>query len=261
MLNDPYYIVKSEVDQAVNGISVLWQRWKGLIQTSNTMTDDEYMWTVREIRSGTDEMELDLRDLSDTVYAVEQNPIKFNISASELENRKNYIAKTQTFVKEVKKSLVSPEVIAKQQSDQRNNLMSVAKRQNAANNDNDNGNYKYTKLQDALDTDNTSFLQDQEQQQQMIMRDQDQDLGQLQKAVGTLGQIGLTINDELDSQHKLLDELGTEVDNTSGHMKQAQKKITKLLNDTVDKHQCICILVLVIILIGVITFIIYDLIK
>lgn len=83
---------------------------------------------------------------------------------------------------------------------------------------------------------------------------------------GTLGQIGLTLHDELETQNRLvwakrpsagdwcfacrlLDDLDEDVDSTTAKMTHAMKKVNRILKDTADKKPWCVIAVLSLILI------------
>eukprot|EP01108_Squamamoeba_japonica_P002477 TRINITY_DN218_c0_g1_i1.p1 TRINITY_DN218_c0_g1~~TRINITY_DN218_c0_g1_i1.p1 ORF type:complete len:251 (+),score=122.67 TRINITY_DN218_c0_g1_i1:95-847(+) len=244
MHQDPFYIVKDEVQTAINGVTSLYGRWKDLLRKVDTAKDEEFAWTTNELKSGVRAIEWDLQDLDETVSIVEANPSKFKLDDAEVASRKQFISRSRTLLGEIKQALVSNTAVAKQDADARKQLMSNAPKAKAYD--------KFAKLESAIDRDNNNFLDEQQQQQQLIMQDQDADLSQLQQSVGNLTEIGYTLNVELDNQNRLLDEFGNEVNDTSARMRIAVKKVNKLLVDTADKKPWLVIGCLMVILLALI---------
>ena len=110
----------SEVQQAATGVSTLFTRWKELLQSANTATDEEFRWTTNELKTGVRSIEWDLQDLDETIIIVEANPKKFDLSPDELASRKKFIAGTRAKMSEIKQALNSSDAQVKQDADQRN---------------------------------------------------------------------------------------------------------------------------------------------
>jgi hypothetical protein len=113
------FVYYSEVQQAVNGVTQLYGRWQSLLKTSDTASDEEFIWTTNEIKSGVRSIEWDLQDLEETVAIVESNPAKFTLPADELQARKRFISRTKATMSEMKQALVSTDAQRKQAADQR----------------------------------------------------------------------------------------------------------------------------------------------
>ena len=56
-----------EVQQAIQGINTLYEKWKDLLNSSNTSQNEEFKWTATELKTGLRTIELDLNDLEDTI--------------------------------------------------------------------------------------------------------------------------------------------------------------------------------------------------
>ncbi len=229
------------MSQAINGVNTLYTRWQELLQTANTATDEEFVWTANELKNGVRSIEFDLQDLDETVAIVEANPQKFKLAPGEVASRKKFISDTRKLLGEIKQALLSTKAQAKLEADKRDNLIKQGAKPKAYN--------KFAKLEDALNKDNQNFLEEQQQQQQLIMKDQDHDVENLSKTVGTLREVSIVVGDEIDNQGRMLDELNTEVDSTSARMRSAISQTGKLLNDTADKRPWLIIGVLGVILI------------
>jgi len=76
---------------------------------------------------------------------------------------------------------------------------------------------------------NTDFIYDQQANAQMMMRQQDETLEDLDSAVDRVGNIAITINEELGTQNKMLDELATDLDDAEEKLGVVMGKLGKLL--------------------------------
>nr|XP_005900608.1 PREDICTED: syntaxin-10 isoform X2 [Bos mutus] len=75
-LEDPFFVVRGEVQKAVNTARGLYQRWCELLQESAVVGREELDWTTNELRNGLRSIEWDLEDLEETIGIVEANPGK-----------------------------------------------------------------------------------------------------------------------------------------------------------------------------------------
>jgi len=98
-LQDPFYVVKEEVLQSVNGVTALYDRWQELLKTTNTSQNDEFKWTTNQLRTGIKSIEWDLQDLEETIGIVENNRQKFRLEQAEVDSRKKFISETQYIIK------------------------------------------------------------------------------------------------------------------------------------------------------------------
>ncbi|KAG0288688.1 hypothetical protein BGZ96_007554 [Linnemannia gamsii] len=93
--------------------------------------------------------------------------------------------------------------------------------------------------------DNSQMLQ----LHQRIMDDQDQNLDRLSQSLGRQHEIGLTINDELESQVDILDDTEHLVDRTGNRLSIASRQLAKVAKRTKGCGSWTTILILVVILI------------
>jgi hypothetical protein len=96
--------------------------------------------------------------------------------------------------------------------------------------------------------DNTSFVRDHHSQAQSMLRQQDDNLDSLGVAVDRLHVVGKTINEELKTQNKMLNDLENDMDDAGNKMNFVQAKLSKLLK-TKDGCQIWTIVGLAVILI------------
>uniref|UniRef100_A0A8C6AYU8 Syntaxin 10 n=1 Tax=Monodon monoceros TaxID=40151 RepID=A0A8C6AYU8_MONMO len=75
-LEDPFFVVRGEVQKAVNTARGLYQRWCELLHEGAAVGREELDWTTNELRNGLRSIEWDLEDLEETIGIVEANPGK-----------------------------------------------------------------------------------------------------------------------------------------------------------------------------------------
>lgn len=107
-MEDPFFVVKGEVEKAVNAAQSLHHRWSELVQEGGAASKEEMDWTTNELRNSLRSIEWDLEDLDETVSIVESNPRKFNLDAPELLKRKAFISHTRETLKLMKEQMSSP---------------------------------------------------------------------------------------------------------------------------------------------------------
>ncbi|XP_021570241.1 syntaxin-10 [Carlito syrichta] len=116
-LEDPFFVVRGEVQKAVNTARGLYQRWCELLQEGAAVGREELDWTTNELRNGLRSIEWDLEDLEETIDIlgpgiVEANPGKFKLPVGDLQERKVFVERMREAVQEMKDHMVSPTAIA-----------------------------------------------------------------------------------------------------------------------------------------------------
>jgi len=239
---DPFYIVKEEVMQSLNGISTLHDRWKQLIENGES-NSDEFGWTGNDIKSGIRTIEWDLGDLEDTITVVEGNRGKFKLEQAEINARKEFVAATKRKIAAIKDEVERFKGVTER--NQRNQLMGG--RQDD----------KFVRLQEAMVEDNQRFIEGQSQRQAQIFKTQDAGLDRLKDTVGNLKEIGNTISSELEEHDKIISDINTEVDKADTGLKGVVKKVNELIDKTSDGKQMCIIVVLILILVALVVVVFY----
>ncbi|XP_028407811.1 syntaxin-6-like [Dendronephthya gigantea] len=242
-LEDPFFVVKGEVQKSMNNLSELHEKWKSLLNNPAMVGREEYNLTTSELRNNIRSIEWDLEDLEETIQIVEGNQRKFNLGPEEIESRKNFVKQTKQNLDEVKASVNSPAAQAKVQSSNRQALVGSSSKSTSN---------KYSRLDQEIERSNQDFIEDQSQQQQLIMESQDDQIQLVGHSVGVLKNMSQRIGDELDEQNVLLDDLGHEVDMTDSRLQQTLQKIEKVLKLADDKKQTYVLIGLIVILVVIV---------
>ncbi|KPP76349.1 syntaxin-6-like [Scleropages formosus] len=252
-MEDPFFVVKGEVQKAVNTAQSLHQRWSELLQDPATASKEEVDWTTNELRN--------------SLSIVESNPRKFNLDTLELNKRKAFIASTRQTVKEMKDSMSSP--MAQVMTDKNRQIgrkffaiylgliMCTIPFPFSQTLLGDSGlrgpvwqsaTDKYSRLDRELQTANSQFIEEQQSQQQLIAEQQDEQLELVSGSIGVLKNMSQRIGQELDEQAVMLDDFSHEMDNTQSRLDNVMKKLAKVSHMTSDRRQWCAIGVLLAIL-------------
>ncbi|XP_058257046.1 syntaxin-6 [Hemibagrus wyckioides] len=252
-MEDPFFVVKGEVQKAVNTAQGLYQRWTELLQDPGSATKEEIDWTTNELRNSLRSIEWDLEDLDETISIVEANPRKFNLDSMELNKRKAFITSTRQTVKEMKDQMASPMAMSVSDKKSRQTLMGEGGSRGPIWQP---GGDKYTRLDRELQSANSQFIDEQQTQQQLIADQQDEQLELVSGTIGVLKNMSERIGQELDEQAVMLDDFSHEMDNTQSRLDNVMKKLAKVSHMTSDRRQWCAIGILLAILFVVIILLI-----
>ncbi|XP_043970735.1 syntaxin-10 isoform X1 [Gambusia affinis] len=232
-IEDPFFVVKGEVQKALSRARGLFDRWEELLQEGTQISRDELDWSANELRNCLRAIDWDLEDLSETISIVESNPGKFRLGDNELQERRDFVERTRKSVQEMKDELSSPSAVAR------------AEKKNRQEQDRSTG------LEAHLVSANSRYIQEQQEQQQLIIQEQDEQLELVSGSIRVLKDMSGRIGDELDEQAVMLGDFGDEMDQTSSRMDSVLKKLEKVSHMTSSRRQWCAIGVLVAIMIVV----------
>ncbi|KAM4747945.1 syntaxin-10 [Rhinophrynus dorsalis] len=236
-LEDPFSVVRGEVQKALNTSRGLYQRWCELLQESHVTSVEEFDWTTNELRNSLRSIEWDLEDLEETISIVESNPRKFKISAAELAERKNFMEQTRSSLKEMRDHISSPRALAFTERKNREGLLGVPPQPPTD---------RFARLDDEIISGNSRYVEDQQAQQQLIIDEQDAELELVSGSIRVLKNMSGRIGDELDEQAVMLDDFSHEMGNTQTRMDTVLKRLAKVSHMTSDRRQwCVIITLLV----------------
>ncbi|XP_031732922.1 syntaxin-10 isoform X1 [Anarrhichthys ocellatus] len=240
---DPFFVVKGEVQKALSRARALFDRWEELLQDGAQVSRDELDWSANELRNCLRAIDWDLEDLSETISIVESNPGKFRLGDEELQERRGFVERTRESVQDMKDQLSSPSAVA--QAEKKNREVGSCALLTSSGQDRSTG------LEAHLVSANSRYIQDQQEQQQLIVQEQDEQLELVSGSIRVLKDMSGRIGDELDEQAVMLGDFGDEMDQTSSRMDSVLKKLEKVSHMTSSRRQWCAIGVLVVVMIVV----------
>ncbi|XP_068177042.1 syntaxin-10-like isoform X2 [Antennarius striatus] len=187
-IEDPFFVVKGEVQKALCRARGLSDRWEELLQDETQVSRDELDWSTNELRNCLRAIDWDLEDLSETINIVESNPGKFKLSDSELQERRDFVDRTRKSVQEMKDHLSSPSALAQAEKKNRQALLTSSSQ------DRSEG------LEPHVVSANSRYIEEQQEQQQLIVQEQDEQLELVSGSIRVLKDMSGRIGDELDEQ-------------------------------------------------------------
>ena len=241
-------MVKEEVEKALKNVNELHSRWRELVGDPDNTGKEETTFTLSKIRNSIKSIQWDLEDLTDTVNAVEANPLKFSLSNAEVDERKSFIKQVKSQLQSIENELAEEETRSKshEHGGGRKSLLGGLR-----------GNKnKYERLDNEMTESNDRFIQDQYQQQKLLVRHQEGQLDQVTRSVGVLKSMGHQIGDELDDQAVILDELNHEMEQTSSKLQTVLLRVEKMLRLADDKKQTYVLIGLIVLVIFLIVLLV-----
>ncbi|KAI4765866.1 hypothetical protein E4T51_01172 [Aureobasidium sp. EXF-12344] len=180
--------------------------------SASSATSPELVEARDELESTLTDLSADLRDLVDSVKAVEHDPYRYGLEIDEVERRRTLVedvgAEIEDMHTELAKTIDQAQIHGK-------------------------GKAKDTSLPhpSAFDSDDEheegdgDYAQFEQQRQEEIMQQQDEALDDVFKTVGTLRQQADTMGRELEEQADLLDDVDNIADRVGGKLQTGLKKI------------------------------------
>lgn len=240
---DPFYVVKDELSEKLEKITLKKQRFEALLET-NTATNPEFKDTRKGLGKDLKSAESTLRDLTLTVEYVTKDRVQFaHIDDYELETRKNYVSKIREQLNEMKAFYQSDKVKRKMVADERKEIESRPGASLGATNSDE--------------AENTQFIHDQQAQAKMLIDQQDEELVELGEAVDRVNDMAVNIHEELQTQNRMLKDFETDLDEAAEKMNFVMGKLAKLLK-TKDTCQIWTVIILTLILILLIFLVVYS---
>nr|XP_020656045.1 syntaxin-10 [Pogona vitticeps] len=239
-LEDPFFVVKGEVQKAVNTAHGLYNRWCQLLEESHIISKEEFDWTTNELRNSLRSIDWDLEDLEETICIVESNPHKFRIELSEVATRRSFITEMRESVKEMRDHIASPAAQALINRKNREALMG------------DRDHFELLGVE-KLSTPNSHTLEQQQLHQKLIIEEQDEQLELVSGSIRVLKHMSGRVGEELDEQSVMLEDFAHEMDDTHSRMEGVLKKMTKVSHVGSGRRQwCIIGLLLIIVVVALI---------
>ncbi|CAN1123506.1 SYP61 [Linum perenne] len=193
---DPFYIVKEEIQDSIDKLLSTFQQWERLPSNSGDRVN-----LSKELLANSESIEWKVDELDKAISVAARDPSLYGIDHVELENRRIWTSSARTQVGNVKRSVVAGTT---SMNGMRRELMRLQNSpQPVASNQ-----YR----------DNDDFIQSESDRQFLLIKQQDEELDVLSASVERIGGVGLTIHEELLSQEKIIDDLGNEMDSTANRL-------------------------------------------
>lgn len=233
---DPFYIVKEEVQDSIDKLLSTFHKWERIPSDSA-----EQQRLTKELLASCESIEWQVDELDKAISVASRDPSMYGIDGVELDKRTRWTSNARVQVKNVKKSVVSgKEWNGTSTSDFNGMRRELMRLPNPHQNEKSN---QYAARE------NDDFISSESDRQLLLIRQQDEELDELSASVERIGGVGLTIHEELIGQEKIIGELGTEMDSTSNRLDFVQKKVALVMKKASAKGQIMMILFLLLLFI------------
>ncbi|KAI8592350.1 syntaxin 6, N-terminal-domain-containing protein [Geranomyces variabilis] len=250
MAQDPYFALKDEVEANVSNTSRLYAHWNDLLKGPDTSAAGESFRRESEaLREALLDIDEDLKALQETIGIVESNPAKFHLDARQINERKQFVLRTQAQVQDMRTAMTSPKSSQRAENEAREQTLFAKKTLRTTD--------PYGRTSDDYQMSNQRFIEREAEQQQSLMRHQDQQLDGVLDTVGNLKEIATVMGQEMDDQTALLVDLESNVDTTAGKLQLGMRRLNDFIKANADGKQQCTILILIIVLILLIFLIIF----
>ena len=176
-VNDPFYLVKDEIQATVDKVRGVLERMERLPEGNS-----ERQRYASQITSECESVQWQLEELDRATAMAEQDFMRFKVDANELASRKRWTAATKSNVANAERAARS--------------VLDAAKRRGPAGFDPSNS----SGYDQGIAAANDDYLNREADNQQLLMRKQDADLDDTSASIQRLGLVGLTIGEGLETQ-------------------------------------------------------------
>ncbi|KAH0553057.1 hypothetical protein GP486_006749 [Trichoglossum hirsutum] len=207
---DPFLQVQADVLSLLNTTRPLFASYLRIRSLAPSPTSPELVQSRNELESTLQELSSDLRDLIDSVKAVEHDPYRYGIEIDEVERRRRLVEEVGGEIEDMREELAKTVASA----DQRRS-------QNASS----GGALPHPSAFDDLENQGDDYAAFEQQRQLEIMHEQDEALDGVFQTVGNLRQQADVMGRELGEQEELLNDTHDAADRVEGRLKEGLKKM------------------------------------
>ncbi|CAI9274134.1 unnamed protein product [Lactuca saligna] len=232
---DPFYIVKDEIQDSIDSLQGSFHEWERVPVGSG-----EQSRLTKELLSNCESIEWQVDELEKAISVAARDPSLYGINQAELEKRRKWTTTARIQVGNIKKAVTVSSNFGG--SGMRQELMRMPKSHHQQDK-------VGTRTGSYAAVDNDDFISSESDTQMLLIRQQDEELDELSASVERIGSVGLTIHDELLSQEKIIEDLGSEMESTSNRLDFVQKKVGMVMKKASAKGQMMMILFLIVLFI------------
>lgn len=229
---DPFLQVQADVLSLLNTTRPLFQSYLRIRSSALSPTSPELVEARSELESTLQDLSTDLRDLVDSVKAVEHDPYRYGLEIDEVERRRRLVEDVGREVAGMREELLNTVHDAQSNGKGANALPHPS---NFDSDEEGEGNDDYQQFE--------------EQRQMEMMHEQDEALDDVFKTVGNLRMQADTMGRELEEQAELLEDVDNVADRVGGKLQAGIKKVQYVIRKNEDTYSSCCIVLLIIALI------------
>ncbi|KAF1817547.1 hypothetical protein P152DRAFT_463658 [Eremomyces bilateralis CBS 781.70] len=228
---DPFLQVQADVLTLLHTTRSLFSSYLRIRSSASSSNSPELSEARTELESTLQDLSADLRDLVESVKAIESDPYRYGLEIDEVERRRRLV-----------------EEVGGEVEDMHEELKKTV--QEVEQNNQSHGGRNLDMLPDPDEFDEPDQYAAFEQERQMeLMHEQDQALDGVFKTVGNLRSQADTMGREIEEQDELLKDVDVVADRVGGKLQSGIKKIGQVIKKNEDPLSSCCIAVLIFVLI------------
>lgn len=248
---DPFYLVKEEIQDSVHNVGTNFLRWEQLPPGG-----PERDLLFKDLSAACDSIEWQLEELNKAIAVAERDPVRFNVDDVELSRRRRWTATTSSQIESLKRSLQSPAPERRSPSTSRD--AAAAARRELVRAADGPGRPPGPRPGGGIARENDAFIAGMDDRQALLIREQDTHLDEMSESLAKIGGMGIAIHDELGSQDKLINDLQSDVEATNSRLETVQRKMAAVMKRAGIKGQIMLIVFLVVLLIILVALVVYS---
>ncbi|XP_010269836.1 PREDICTED: syntaxin-61-like isoform X2 [Nelumbo nucifera] len=233
---DPFYIVKEEIQESIDKLQSTFHHWENIPPNTG-----ERVHLTKDLLAGCESIEWQVDELEKAIAVAARDPTWYGIDEVELDKRKRWTSTARAQVATIRKTVEVGKdqntTVTSGLNGMRQELMRLPDQHQAA------------RSNQYMSEDNDDFITSESDRQLLLIKQQDEELDELSSSVERIGNVGLTIHEELLGQEKIIQDLSLEMDSTSNRLDFVQKKVAMVMKKASAKGQIMMILFLVVLFI------------
>ncbi|KAL1959419.1 hypothetical protein VTO42DRAFT_2222 [Malbranchea cinnamomea] len=227
--DDPFLQVQADVLSTLANTRPLFSSYQRIRSLATSPTNPELVQAREELEATLHELSADLRDLVESVRAIEQDPYRFGIELDEVQRRRGLVDDVGREIEAMREELKKTVVTTNQPEQAAQVGMGAGKGRGGLPNPSDFDNL----LDEERDGD---YYAEMERQRQLeLMREQDQQLDGVFRTVGTLRQQADDMGRELEEQAVMLDDVDTLADRVGGKLQKGMRRVGHIIRKNEGK--------------------------
>ncbi|KAK2763105.1 hypothetical protein FQN54_009739 [Arachnomyces sp. PD_36] len=240
--SDPFLQVQAEVLSALSTTRPLFSSYLRIRSLATSPSNQELLQARSELESTLQDLSSDLRDLVESVRAIEHDPYRYGIELDEVERRRKLVEDVGAEIEGMREELqnaVTSSTAAAAAAGGKGGLPHPSDFDNLLSPDEASGGGG-----------RDDYYSEYEQQRQVeIMHEQDEQLDGVFQTVGNLRQQADDMGRELEDQAVMLEDVDNMAERVGGKLQNGVKRVGHIIRKNEDTMSSCCIAVLIFVLI------------
>ncbi|KAF2841218.1 hypothetical protein M501DRAFT_929423 [Patellaria atrata CBS 101060] len=225
---DPFLQVQADVLSLLNTTRPLFSSYLRIRSSATSPNSPELIEARSELESTLQDLSSDLRDLIETVKAVEHDPYRYGLEIDEVERRRHLVEEVGGEIEDMREEL-------------QKTVHDAQKGKAVINGD-------VLPDPDSFG-DEDYYVQFEQEQQMQIMQEQDETLDSVFRTVGNLKNQATDMGRELEEQREILEEVDALADRVDGKLQTGIKSVGWVIKKNEDSMSSCCIGLLILVLV------------